>query len=195
MGNPHCKWVRDRLPLLAGDELPVADRRGVERHLIGCSSCRQHRVALDHALEVLHAVRAEGVSKPEAPSLWPELARQIRQSRRPAASPLWGWLSFRLQPALALGLGVLAAVGVAVAARNQIADARARMASAARPIARTSLVAQDEPAPSTDAGLEAPKPSSDTPILETTPTTRLGFDLDHGTPMGSDLREGKQPTY
>jgi anti-sigma factor RsiW len=195
MGNPRCKWVRDRLPLLADNELVVADRRKVERHLIGCSLCREHRIALEHALEVLHAARAEGPSRPQVPSLWPELALQIRQSRRPAAPLLLGWFQFRLRPALALGLGLLAAIGVASAARNQIAEAKARIAAAARPIAPTAIAAQDQPAPLDDPAHDAPKPQGDAPMPEPSPATRLGFDLDHGTPMGSELREGKQPTY
>src|SRR4051812_18082382 len=98
MGNPRCKWIRERLPLLTGDELVGLDRRRVERHLIGCPECRQHRVALANALEILHTASAYSPVSPEAPSLWPALARQIRESRRPAPTPVfsiawprWGW--------------------------------------------------------------------------------------------------------
>ena len=38
----RCAWVRDRLPLLAGDDWLGPDRRRVERHLIGCPTCRRH---------------------------------------------------------------------------------------------------------------------------------------------------------
>ncbi len=45
-----CEWSLKRLPLLADDELIGADRRRVERHLIGCASCRErlesHRATL-----------------------------------------------------------------------------------------------------------------------------------------------------
>ncbi len=62
MGNPPCNWARARLPLLVGDELVGAERRRVERHLIGCPRCRAHRVALGHALEVMHAAAAESAA-------------------------------------------------------------------------------------------------------------------------------------
>src|SRR5258707_7287888 len=87
MGNLRCKWVRDRLPLLVGEELRGLDRRRVERHLIGCPQCRQHQASLGEVLGVLRTVAATAVAPVDAPSLWPALARQIRESRRPVPSP------------------------------------------------------------------------------------------------------------
>lgn len=200
MGNPRCNWVRDRLPLLAGDELGMADRRRVERHLIGCPKCREHRLALSNALEVLHLASeslpggAEGASA----SLWPAVARQIRESRRAEAAPLLSWPRFGLRPAFAMGLGLCCcvAIGVVVAARLRTSPAPSAAALSARPsvpvVEAPAPVAAAEPAV---AEVEPPPPPADTPVPETVPATRLGFDLDHGTPMGSDPREGKQPTY
>jgi anti-sigma factor RsiW len=198
MANPNCRWVRDRLPLLVGDELLVVDRRRVERHLIGCPECRQRRTALGLALETLHVAAAESPTQTEAPSLWPAVARQIRESRRPAAGPFPAWPWFNMRPALgfSLGFGLLAAVAVALAARHELNVARGRIAANARPIPPAARVAVlEEPAPSPVPAAEAPSPSSEVPVREAAAPTKLRFDLDHGTPMGSDLREGKQPTY
>src|SRR6478736_4011665 len=97
----RCRWVRDRLPLLAGGELMGADRRKVERHLIACAGCRQHERSLVGALGVLQAVAAQSpaAGADEAPSLWPALARQIRESRHEPASRLDDLVRFLLPPA------------------------------------------------------------------------------------------------
>ena len=106
MGNPRCKWVRDRLPLLAGGELAGVERRRTERHLIGCSQCRSHRLALGAALDALHAAAAGPPPTAAAsPSLWPALARQIRESRRPAAASGFPWAFFAFVLASGLGSG------------------------------------------------------------------------------------------
>src|SRR4051794_19162891 len=112
MGTLRCKWVCDRLPLLVDGELRGLDRRRVERHLIGCPHCRQRQAALGQALEALRTVAATSPASSEAPSLWPALARQIRESRRPVATPAFSFpFSFalawpRANPWLALGLGL-----------------------------------------------------------------------------------------
>src|SRR5262249_9445471 len=92
MGNAQCKWVRDRLPLLAGNDLLGSERRRVERHLIGCPHCRERKEALKSAFELLQVTADEPVVNHNAPSLWPALARQIREARRPAHSPGLSWL-------------------------------------------------------------------------------------------------------
>jgi len=199
MGKLQCKWVRDRLPLLAGDELRGADLRRVERHLIGCGKCRQHRMSLDQTLKILHSVAAQPLVPSDAPSLWPALARQIRHSRPPAQAPLFTWFrQFGLWPAFGLGLGLVAAV-IAVSARNQVADARSKMVSNTRPIA--PVVSRPETTPPAEAPAStdsATKPQGEVTVsAETVPATRLGYDLDHTMPMstGNETREGKQATY
>src|SRR4051794_36412795 len=86
-----CAWVRARLPLLCGGELSGPDRREVERHLIGCPGCRGHAASLAGAQGALRAAAgwsAGAGAEGNGPSLWPALARQIRESRHaPAAGP------------------------------------------------------------------------------------------------------------
>ena len=90
MWHDRCAWVRARLPLQAGDELVDLDRRLVERHLIGCADCRDRLEALRGTLGVLQAAAERSSAAAETPSLWPALARQIRESNRPA-TPAQTW--------------------------------------------------------------------------------------------------------
>lgn len=96
MDNSSCEWVRGRLPLSVGagdgphdpgddgDELTVADRRAIERHLAECSGCREHRVELAGAMGALAAVAGALPVATDAPSLWSVLERRI------AAGPAHG---------------------------------------------------------------------------------------------------------
>src|SRR5262249_43966282 len=132
MGSPRCQWVRDRLPLLVGDDLRGPDRRRVERHLIGCPHCRQHQTTLRQALEALRTVAAAPPAPvtADAPSLWPALARQIRESRRPVPAATFSfslplplalvgsWLRANPRPALGLAMGLLATLGVSLGTRQ-----------------------------------------------------------------------------
>jgi hypothetical protein len=90
MGSPSCEWVRARLPLLVGDgedapgeggDLSSQDRRRIERHMVECATCRQHRTALQGVLTTLTAVAARPPISPAAPSLWPLLEHQIKTHR------------------------------------------------------------------------------------------------------------------
>jgi anti-sigma factor RsiW len=100
--------------LLAGDELAAPDRPEVRRHLLGCPSCRRRLEELRAALRVLHLAAAESPVAADAPSIWPELSRQIRESRRPSPRRSlafsWSWTG----PALALAAGLLLAFLVRV---------------------------------------------------------------------------------
>lgn len=111
-----CGWVRHRLPLMAADDLVGPDRRLVERHLIGCSGCRHRLEGLQSALNVLHqAAQVPGPAEVPAPSLWPALARQLREARRPTSPPAWvrlwphllAWSGFGLAAGLLVALGLL----------------------------------------------------------------------------------------
>jgi anti-sigma factor RsiW len=206
MDKYRCRWVRARLPLLAGDELAGSERRRVERHLLGCSDCRQRRVVLTNALDVLHAAAAQSPVEPEAPSLWPALARQIRESRRPVESPGFALLScggFRLGlgPALlglSLGLGALVAIGLSVGGRPHRADARrATQVVDAQPI--VPKVPVPTPLPKTPApSRDLPARPAEAPVVENMPPRSIDYDLEHGMPMSSvvprDVRETR-PTY
>lgn len=105
----ECRWVRPRLALLAGDpdgqDLRWDDRRHVERHLIGCPSCRAERESLATAVSALHETAA-GPAKAAAPSIWPALERQIRASRHVRPNP---WASLGFGPSLGLAAGLLVA--------------------------------------------------------------------------------------
>ena len=113
MWNDPCRWTRARLPLMAGDDLIGADRRRARRHLIGCASCRHRLEALHASMGVLHAAAAHAPARAGAPPLWPELARQIRESRHPAP-PSWGipWGSLGAWSGLALASGLVVSAGL-----------------------------------------------------------------------------------
>jgi hypothetical protein len=89
MANPTCEWVRARLPLWVGDgddltepgdeggDLSAGDRCSIDRHLGACPSCREHQVALEHALGALASAAAVPPVPPETPALWPALEQRI----------------------------------------------------------------------------------------------------------------------
>jgi Putative zinc-finger len=213
----RCRWVRDRLPLLTGGELTGADRRKVERHLIACPGCRERKVSLVGALAALHAAAGHSPAGlgagAEAPSLWPTLARQIREARHeptPLAFPsLFSgpreWVETFLSLSLSLSsrpwrlaasvliVASLAAAGVDAWSRRQVHSARVEMAAAARPLGITPVFIPI-PAPIVPA---IPGPSiAQTDASSTRPdrsvaTARIDYDLDHGTPMGPDAHEIK----
>jgi predicted anti-sigma-YlaC factor YlaD len=198
MGEARCNWVRVRLPLLAGGELWGAERRRVERHLIGCASCRAQKAAVTSALTALHAASGESPVRPDAPSLWPALARQIQESRRPA--PPAPWALGRLWPRLALAAVLLIELGVTAAAWKQEADARAQVADAAY-----GLPVVTPPVHFTPIAMPAPRPlplplptqvAQSDPVVEDEPPTRYDYALDHGAPMGPDGSDSKtRPSY
>jgi anti-sigma factor RsiW len=117
MAIPTCSWVRSRLPLLAGRDAVGLDHRHVERHLMRCPDCRARFESLRESQSILAAAAAEpppGFPAEPGPSLWPPLARQIRENPRPAVRSAWSlrpgdaWPA-RRRPLLA-GLGIAAAL-------------------------------------------------------------------------------------
>jgi anti-sigma factor RsiW len=94
MMNNRCRWVRRRLALLAGDldgrDLAWDDRRAVERHVVGCDSCRSAQTALEATVGLLRAVASSVPCDPEAPSIWPALSRQIQGTRHARPAPWSG---------------------------------------------------------------------------------------------------------
>jgi anti-sigma factor RsiW len=129
MGVDRCRWVRGRLALLAGDDWLGSDRRRVERHLIGCSACRRHLETSRNAVEVLRAAGAVAPALSSSavpvtvPSLWPALARQIQESRRPESA--WGQARWG-RTFVRSGLGI-AAVVLAVCALGARRDIRTQV--------------------------------------------------------------------
>jgi anti-sigma factor RsiW len=206
MGSPRCQWVRDRLPLLVGDDLRGLDRRRVERHLVGCSQCRQHQTALSQALETLRTAAGTPLVAPEAPSLWPALARQIRESRRPVPaatfpfpSPLafaFAWLRVNPWPALGFGLGLLTTIGIGLGVRHQIAPAQVDIRANARPVAAAVAPrgpqATRTPAPTLGRELSA---QVETPVVENPPPPPRVYDLDFGRPTPERETRNTQATY
>ncbi|RUL83660.1 hypothetical protein [Tautonia sociabilis] len=109
-----CAWVRARLPLLAGGESLGLDRWVVEPHLVRCADCRRRLEALRAAQHALAAASAEDPVPADSPPLWPDLARRLRQARRPRVRTAWGFERPR-ERAWAWSLAGLAA-GLLVAA-------------------------------------------------------------------------------
>jgi hypothetical protein len=111
MRPESCRWVLARLPLAAGGDLVGPERRRVERHLVGCADCRARLVSLRAAVGALHAAAAVPVAAAAGPSIWPALARQIRESRHPGA----GAAAWPIRRVLTWGVTGLAAASVLLA--------------------------------------------------------------------------------
>lgn len=188
MGNAQCTWVRDRLPLLAGNDLLGSERRRVERHLIGCPHCRGRKEALESAFEVLQAAAAESPVNRNAPSLWPALARQIRESRRPVPSAglawLFAWSRLRPLPTFGLAVVLFIAIGLTLSVRHQLSASRAAIAQASQPT--------EIPDAGQSMSVEQPtqvrmaRQDHAENALDPAPAPRFDYDLEHGTPMGPD---------
>jgi anti-sigma factor RsiW len=113
--DPRCRQVRRLLPLLAGDaggmDLAWDDRRAVERHLIGCGACRAERDSLSAAVGLLRLAGAvTPVAMVDTRSIWPDLSRQIRGSRREFRPQRWFGLGFGHSVGLAASLLLLGAM-------------------------------------------------------------------------------------
>ena len=208
--NHRCRWIRNRLPLLAGGDLTGADRRKVERHLLACQDCRGHESSLQGALGALHlaAVHSPVELSTDSPSLWLSLDRQIREAKhqpQPLTS-ISAWAETLSRPWLAaaavLVFAGLAAVGVDSWVHSRIAASQAEMIAAARPVEvplallplnkptlpllpQGTRVAQAE-TPVSAAAAPSPTPSPARPA-----GARVDYDLDHGTPMGPGGRDVK----
>jgi anti-sigma factor RsiW len=171
------------------------DRRRVERHLIGCPQCRQRQVALGQSLETLRSVAATTPAHYDTPSLWPALARQIRESHRLSPTPVLAFPSplplvlswFRLNPwpAVGFGLALLVAVTAAIqfGARQRNDAVKDQVVAITRPIA---------PVPMPPRTMQTTTPVSD-PRRELSPTsepapaeTRHDYYLERGRPMPPD---------
>jgi anti-sigma factor RsiW len=167
----ECRWVRPRLALLAGDaegrDLRWDDRRHVERHLIGCPSCRTERESLATAVAALHETAAVPM-KADAPSIWPALERQIRASRHARPNP---WASLGFGPSLGLAAGLLV-VGTAIG----LVGGRIQTPSAPHPRPAVQTVAT--PAAPRPALPEGPAPAQVAAVTPAVPKPEVRLDLD-----------------
>jgi len=192
----HCRWVRHRLPLLAGGELGIEERRRVERHLIGCLGCRDHRDASTDALAALRSLAEESPSSADAPSLWPALAIQIRQSRHVTPRPSWWEIPFP-HPRAALGLGLASGLlGMAVAASLVPPSGREAPRSSAPSvdvapveIQTVALTSRRGALPSGPARPTGALPQNGGNPYDPPSIPQFNYDLDHGTPMGPGDRD------
>ncbi|GAC1474558.1 MAG: hypothetical protein NVSMB9_25150 [Isosphaeraceae bacterium] len=221
-----CRWVCDRLPLMAGGELTGSDRRMVDRHLIACPACRTRKASLVGVLDVLHAAAGHspvgrGVDGPSSQSLWPALARQIREARHEPrvsglSSSLWAsgsWLELfrgipfvRFRPALAVALalfvGGLASAGLNLWTRSRPITSWTALNVAPPAVHETVPEAPKPLIASTVPPAPAPRASASSlaqtdlhpPSAERSAGARIDYDLDHGTPMGPGTRDTK-PSY
>ena len=174
----ECRWVRPRLALLAGDaegrDLRWDDRRHVERHLIGCPSCRAERESLATAVAVLHETAAEP-AKAGAPSVWPALEQQIRASRHLRPNP---WASLGFGPSLGLAAGLLVA-GTAIG----LVGGRIQAPPAPAPRPAPPDLATPAPRP---AMPEGPAPAQVAAATPAVPRPEVRVDLDPKAAAGRD---------
>lgn len=198
----QCRWTRDRLPLLDGGEIAPDDRRKVERHLIGCPDCRDRREVAGRTLGILRSAAQVPSTREDAPSLWPALARQIRESRHlPTVQPTWrdrvetAWSTIGPVSWPALGLAVSLGGLMAVAILSQTVMHPPASILVDRPIA-----APAGPEPSRVAPTDRkPEPPPLRPIGLLTqgkpdpfqPPPSLGFEyeLERGTPTEPGNRD------
>lgn len=169
--NHRCRWVRRRLALLAGDpegrDLRWDDRRHVERHLIGCTSCRSERDSLEAAVGALRGAGVATTVGPDAPSLWPDLSRQIRASRHARPNP-FSLIGFG--PSLGMTAGLLVA-GTAIG----LVTSRIQPPSAPRPAPPVPAVTAPTPRPALPEGSVQTRLASE-PQVAPKPDVRLELD-------------------
>ncbi len=189
-----CRWARRRLPLLAGGDLLVDERRKVERHLIGCPDCRDRRDASEGALSALRAIASEPTARPDAPPLWPELARQIRQSRHVPPRPAW-WPLPRLAPGpwpaagLALGLGALMAASLSFGRAGSSPIAPTPVAVRSVAVVPPAPDPEPDPPPAHRGALPGGLAQAVVKPIEPPSAFRFDYDLELGTPMDPGSRD------
>jgi anti-sigma factor RsiW len=194
----HCRWVRHRLPLLVGGELRIDERRKVERHLIGCLDCRGHRASSTDAFSALRAfAEVSSPARSDAPSLWPALSDQIRQSKHvPRPLSWWETPLPRAWSALSLAMGLIGMVIAPLALLSGREPERPSPPISAQretsPVASPKLVVTPPTAlPSGGSILvgDASKNFAGSGSASTASAPSFNYDLDHGTPMGPGNRD------
>jgi anti-sigma factor RsiW len=172
----QCQWVRHRLPLLIGGELKVDERRRVERHLIGCLDCRGSRESSSTAFSALRSMAEVSPARADAPSLWPALSAQIRQSRH--ASPTLSWWEVPGPRAWTVfGMAMLS--GRAEPVRSSEATVTSRPVELPKLASRPPVASLPNRSSRPDA---LPKNPGNVAFDPTSPSAiPLTYDLDHGT--------------
>ncbi len=177
MWDSTCRWARPRLALLAGGELAGEDRRKAERHLIVCGECRTRLASLRESLGALQIAATSLVPSPDSPSLWPALARQMREARHPEPAaysfrPMWVGLA---ASALVIGLAAWSMGG--------------RGGSNLRAMASNQTLHPESPAQMTSPAITEANPN--TTIAENVPSHRPEGDAVASTPSTSATRRGE----
>ncbi|HEV3167059.1 MAG TPA: zf-HC2 domain-containing protein [Isosphaeraceae bacterium] len=197
MWDNRCAWMQNRLPLLAGGELVGPDRRRVERHLLLCVNCRKRMTAHREALDALRTAAELPPVAPDRPSLWPSLARQIQESRRPAPATAWSFFQPRVaifSTAAALGL-VLGSVWL-LQSRTTVLTPQVNGSSPQQPA--SALPPQQQPAPlpvhladskSVHRRTRKPKVRDTSSPADATPPTRTVVEPDRTLPQPTDTRD------
>ncbi len=107
----RCKKVQSLLPLLAGDEIPLAKVTAVKAHLEKCSCCQQEYQSCMRAIEKTKEWLAED-RKDWEESQWQRAVQKAVSKVKPEVSPLapWpfkkGW-AYALVAVLVTALGLL----------------------------------------------------------------------------------------
>jgi hypothetical protein len=168
----RCGQIRRLLPLVAGDaegsDLPWDERRLVERHLIGCASCRAHRDSMTMALAALHLAASVPPISADTPSVWPALSRQIRGTRHPHPAR-WFGLGFGGSVGLAASLLLL---GTAIG----LLTSRLGALSPPQPAPTVVVEAPPEPRPAIPDG--QPQLLAGQPTPAPKPEPRAALDID-----------------
>ena len=176
MWNSACRWASPRLALLAGGELTGEDRRRAERHLIVCGDCRARLSSLRESLGALQIAAMSTAPSPEAPSLWPALARQMRESRHPepvsyAFRPMWVGLA---ASALVIGLAAWSLDG--------------RGGSSSQTMASNQTLHPESSAPMSSPAIAESNPN--TTIVDNAPSHRPEGETVANAPSSSAPRRG-----
>jgi hypothetical protein len=147
---------------------------------------------LRHAFGALQSAAQMLPVATDSPSVWPALARQIRESRRPAPGFTFpwafSWSRLRLWPTLGLSMGLLVSLGFTIAIRDQTRQRQADLARTSKqPIeSRDTVLAVLEPTTPAGASVHQPEPAP-----EAAAAPRFDYDLERGTPMGPESSEVK----
>lgn len=96
-----CEDYRERIALLAGGELPDAERAEVERHLAECEECHELAAELGEVRELLGALAQESASEAVLAEVRSGVSEQIARSAR-----RWRWVAVAAAAVVLMGVGI-----------------------------------------------------------------------------------------